>query len=349
MRRAAGLFRHADRGLISVTGTDRTRWLQGMLSNDVASLAPGPEASGCYAALLTPKGKIVADMQVMLRGDAFWLELAAAAVEGVSARLERYIIADDVTLTDESQAFARLGVEGPAASRVLAGAGADALPTGADSLVDTSIAGVGAAIARFGWSGEEGFQLFVPQAEGERVAAALLAAGSADGIVEADSEVLEILRVEAGVPSLGRELSEEVLPDEARLSRAISFTKGCYTGQEIVARLHSRGQVNHLLVGLTLPQGEEPQVGAKIWADGVGGEAKSGSPRPIGELTSVARSPKMGWIGLAFVRRAQAEPGTPVRLGDGMARVARLPFAQAGVSGAGLPESPDADASQPES
>jgi glycine cleavage system aminomethyltransferase T len=118
-----------------------------------------------------------------------------------------------------------------------------------------------------------------------------------------------------------------------------------------VARLHSRGQVNHLLVGLTLPEGQEPQVGAKIWADGAAGEAKSGSPRPIGELTSIARSPKMGWIGLAFVRRAQAEPGTRVRLGDQLAQVARLPFERAGVSGAGLPQSSDPSQSelQPES
>jgi len=332
LRSGAGLFRHGDRGLISVAGEDRIRWLQGMVSNDVAGLAAGPENSGCYAALLTPKGKIVADLQVMLRGDVFWLELAGFAVEGVCQRLERYIIADDVTLSDESQSLGRIGIEGPAAGQILRAAGVASLPTGADAVVDASIGGVETVIARFGWTGEEAFQLFVPRTSEQAVATELMAAGRDHGIVAADAEALEILRIEAGIPRLGRELSEEVLPDEARLSRAISLDKGCYTGQEIVARLHSRGQVNHLLVGLVLSDPVAP--GAEIWAD-AGNEADRG--RPVGEVTSSCRSPKAGPIGLAFVRRAQAEPGTLVRLGDQTARVAQLPFAAAEVSGAERP------------
>ena len=330
VRRGAGLFRHGDRGLISVTGGDRTRWLQGMLSNDVAALAPGPEASGCYAALLTPKGKIVADLQVLLRAGAFWLDLAAEAVEGVSHRLERYIIADDVTLTDVSQSYGRLGIEGPNAGEILTAAGVEGLPSQADAVVDASVGGVEAAIARYGWTGEEAFQLFVAKGAEQSVASELLSAGESQGIVAASAEVMDILRIEAGVPRLGRELSEDVLPDEAHLARAISLTKGCYTGQEILARLQSRGQVNHLLVGLEFPDaGAPPELGAEIWADPTDG---GGRGRPIGAVTSVCQSPKAGRIALAFVRRAQAEPGTSVRLGDQRARVVELPFEAAGVA-----------------
>ena len=339
VRSAAGLFRHRDRGVIAVRGADRSRWLQGMLSNDVASLSPGATGSGCYAALLTPKGKIVADMQVLLRPDAFWLDLAGSATAGVIERLGRYIIADDVALSDESPALGRLAVEGPAAEAVLRDAGVDELPE-SDAVLDVTLAGVEVAIARFGWTGECGFQLFVPsqsETAGATVGAALLAAGAGHGLVEASAEALDILRIEAGVPRQGRELSEEVLPDEARLSRAISHTKGCYTGQEIIARLHSRGQVNHLLVGLEFEDAaaltSAPEPGAKIWP-GSAGSSESGPEsgpesalgRPIGELTSACLSPKMGQIGLAFVRRAQAEPGTLLRIAGAAARVAELPF-----------------------
>jgi folate-binding protein YgfZ len=336
VRRSAGLFRHTDRAVIAVRGEDRSRWLQGMVSNDVASLSAGAENSGCYAALLTPKGKIVADMQILLRPDAFWLDLPAFAAAGVMERLERYIIADDVTLSDESQAIGHLGVEGPAAEGVLRDAGADSLPA-SDAVLDVSLAGVEVAIARFGWTGESGFQIFVPGESEAIVAAALMDAGASRGLVDASSEALEILRIEAGVPRLGRELSEDVLPDEARLSRAISHTKGCYTGQEIIARLHSRGQVNHLLVGLRLEKESELEIGAEIWPDSAGTADSSESPagRPVGEVTSTCRSPEMGQIALAFVRRAQAEPGTRLSVAGAAARVVRLPIVSAGGSDEG--------------
>jgi len=370
VRRAAGLFRGADRGLIAVTGEDRTRWLQGMLSNDVASLAAGPEGSGCYAALLTPKGKIVTDLQVLLRADSFWLELAKDSLADVVQRLERYIIADDVTLSDQSRTYGRLGIEGPAAARILTSAGVKEFPTGVDAVVDTSLAvssggssgRLDIALARFGWTGEEAFQLFFPAASEQAVASELLAAGSELGLIEAEAEVLEILRIEAGVPRLGRELSEDVMPDEARLARAVSLTKGCYTGQEIVARLHSRGQVNHLLVGLEFLAADSPESlaalaslepGEEIWAQppeaaSDARPAPSATParparpaRPIGRLTSICESPSAGRIGLAYVRRAQAEPGTRVRLAEQTARVVGLPFEAAEISGARPPASAD--------
>jgi folate-binding protein YgfZ len=155
---------------------------------------------------------------------------------------------------------------------------------------------------------------------------ALAEAGRSSGLVVAGDEVLEVLRIEAGIPRLGAELDEEVLPAEAHLNeRAISFDKGCYTGQEIVARIDSRGQVQHLLVGLRFEDDALPEPGAALEAEG----------RRIGEVTSVCRSADHGSIGLGFVRRSHAAEGSEVRVGSGRrARVAELPFAAAGGPGA---------------
>lgn len=348
VRRGAGLFRLADRGLLRVEGGDRVRWLDGMLSNDVANLAPGPERSGCYAALLTRQGRIVADFQVLLRDACLWLETAREALPTAVQTLERFIVADDVSLHDASGEVERLGLEGPAAPAVLAAALGRELPLADDACAATELAGMPVLVAAFGWSGAPARQLFAAAGEGERVAAALLAAGAAHGLVEAGAEALEVLRVEAGVPRLFAELGEDVLPPEARLERAVSTTKGCYTGQEVVARMTSRGRVGHLLVGfrLDLTEGDpaEGDLAEGDLAEGGRGAApgagRAGSlPAPgaevrigesvVGELTSVCLSPSEGAIALGFVRAARAEPGTRVRVGGREACIAELPFAAA--------------------
>lgn len=314
-RRAAGLFRLDDRGLLAVEGADRVRWLDGMVSNDVAALAPGPERSGCYALLLTPKGRIVADLHVLHRDQALWLETARAALADVVGRLEKLRVADDVRLVDRSAEFDRLALEGPAAPGILEAVGAP-LPVSPDAWVELELAGTGVLAAAYGWSGESAFQLFAPAGAGGGVAEALRAAGAGRGLVEAGPEALEILRIEAGVPRLGAELDEDVFPAEAGLERAVSSTKGCYTGQEIVARLGSRGRVNHRLVGLSLSEGGPPAPGARVEADS----------REVGEVTSACRSPAAGSIALAFLRLPWDAPGTEVRVAGRAARVAPLPF-----------------------
>ena len=316
VRSGAGLFALAGRGLVAVTGSDRVRWLDGMVSNDVQSLVPGAERSGCYATLLTPQGRIVSDLHVLLRPDAFWLELAAEALASAIERLDRYIVADDVALVDRSAEFARLALEGPAAARILAEVAGSDPSLAADACVDLTIAGAQVLVAAFGWSGEPGFQLFAPPAAAAAVEEALVAAGAAYALVRADAEALEILRIEAGVPRQGRELDDEVLPAEARLDRAVSQTKGCYTGQEVVARMQSRGRVSHLLVGLHFADGAPPEVDQTVNA----GEKK------VGEVTSACISPAAGAIALAYVRHAHAEPGTSLAVAGREARVQTLPF-----------------------
>jgi folate-binding protein YgfZ len=316
VRRGAGLFVHADRGLLEVTGADRVRWLNGMVSNDVARLRADAAPRACYALLLTQQGRIVADLHVLARADRFQLETARAAAARLVATLSRFIVADDVTLEDRSDGVARFGVEGPRAQEVLAAALGAPLALAASDGVVAILAGAECAILAYGWSGEAAFQIVAPREAGPAVEAALREAGRGADLVVGDPETLELLRVEAGIPLLSRELDESVLPAEARLERAVSATKGCYTGQEVVARLRTQGQPSHLLVGLRFEDGvPEPRS-----------ELRAGD-RKAGEVTSVAASPRFGPIGLGFVRRPHDAPGTLLATARGTARVAALPFA----------------------
>jgi folate-binding protein YgfZ len=320
-RGAAALFDMRDRGLIEVRGGDRVRWLDGMISGDVPALEAEGSGSGCYATLLTNRGAIIADLHVARWDETFWLECARGAVARVRETLERYVIADDVELSDRSDDHFVLGLEGPEAATILAAAaGEHAAPPAADRWAAVRIGDCEVVVGAFGWSGEPAFQLRLAPDDRATVEAALDASAPGGVLVRGDRDALEVLRVEAGIPALGAELDEDVLPPEARLERAVSTTKGCYVGQEIVARLRSRGQVNHLLVGFRLDVpaagGAPPAVGTRV---SVGG-------RPTGELTSVVRSPGEGWIALGYVRREHAEPGTRVELESARAEVAALPF-----------------------
>lgn len=323
-RTGAGWLRLADRGLLEVSGGDRERWLDGMVSNDVRSLDPGePGARAhCHALLLTPQGRILGDLHVIARPEAYWLETEAGALDAVRERLEKYVIADDVVLRDASAQTARFAVEGPAAARVLAALGApdDALrPDAAGTL---TIGGASVVWSGYGWSGFPAFQLFAPPAAAGAVEEALRGIESLGALVALDAAGLELLRIEAGIPRFGAELDDSVLPGEARLDDAVSTTKGCYTGQEVVARMRSRGRVGHLLVGLHLEDGALPESGEPIVAAPAGGPEKK-----VGEVTSAARSPVAGAIVLGFVRSRHAEPGTRLRVGDRDATVHALPLA----------------------
>jgi folate-binding protein YgfZ len=319
-RRTAGVFRLEDRALLEVRGSDRVRFLQGQLTNDVARLDASRRDSGCHALVLTREGRIVAEFHVIARPDAFWLETDAAAAPAAIARLEKFVIADDVAIADRSSAFARFGVEGPRAPEVIATAVGVALAIPDDGAVAAQIDGAEVVIAAFGWSGESAQQIFVARDDAVRVDAALRAAAIAHGAVVASGATLEVLRVEAGVPHFGAELGEHTLPAELRLEqRAISFTKGCYTGQEVVARMHSRGRVGHLLVGVAIDGDALPSIGSALEAGGA----------RVGEVTSVAHSPRAGAIALGFVRRGFDEPGTALVAGGRTARVVALPIVAA--------------------
>ncbi len=333
-RRAAALFEMDDRGLLEVAGSDRVRWLDGMISGDVEALEKRGEGAGCYATLLTNRGRIVADLHVGRLDDVFLLESKRSELPRIRETLDRFIIADDVLVRDRSDPDRALGLEGPRAGEILSSAlGGDGAVPAREQWARVEIAGVEVILSGFGFSGERAVQIRVPKDRQDEVVAALELAAGRGGLLRGNPDALEILRVEAGVPSLGRELDEDVLPPEARLERAIAIDKGCYVGQEIVARLRSRGQVNHLLVGLRLDgAGPMPNAGAELSVDG----------RKTGEITSVARSPAVGAIALAFVRREHAEPDTLVEIGREQADGSAAPASARGDeqdSAAGFPGS----------
>jgi folate-binding protein YgfZ len=307
---SASLYRLAGRGVIAVRGDDRQRWLDGMLSCNVKKLAPG---DGAHGLLLTPQGRIVSELHVLHRGDALWLETEASAIDPVIARLAKFVIADDVALADETPRWARLALEGDGARALLAAVAA-APPSAPHAVASAEIAGAACAVAAYGFTHAEAFQIFAPRAREAAVIAALEAAGARR---ESD-ERFEERRVEAGTPWLGKELDESVLPAEARLDGvAVAVDKGCYTGQEVVARMRSRGRLSHLLVGLRF-------AGAALPAPR---SALAGERGEAGSVTSAVRSPRFGAIGLGFVQAPLAAPGTRLRAGETEAEVVALPFA----------------------
>jgi len=314
-----GLFTLDDRGLVEVSGADRVRWLDGMLTNDVTRLSPEPSQSGCYAALLTHQGRVVADINVAVRPDAFWLEMASQAVPGVIERFDKHIIADAVTIRDLTATMEWLGLEGPNAGSILEAAAGQPLALERDRWTEIRIDGCEVVVARTGTSARVGYRLLIPLGNRERVATALRGLGADYGLVDAGPEVLEVLRIVAGIPRFGAELDESVLPAEARLERAISQTKGCYIGQEVVARMAARGKSSHHLVGLRFDR-PAPPVGTAIGLDPAAGAKK------IGEITSVCESPDQGHVALAFVRSAHAASGTEVYAAGQPALISNLPF-----------------------
>ncbi|MBW2282013.1 MAG: folate-binding protein YgfZ [Deltaproteobacteria bacterium] len=274
----------ADRGLVRATGGDRIRFLNGMLSNDLAPLAAG---QACIATLLDRKGHVLSDLFALVEGDAVLLDTAPGTVEEVFSVLEKHVIADDVELSNLGGDWDGLSFEGPGARARLEALG-HPTPRLAEFEVDD---------ASRRWLGGGAFAPW--SAEGVRV---LGPAGSLDGLRAAFPELAgaaaEILRVEIGAPRYGVDVGPKNFPLEARLDVAISETKGCYVGQEIIARLISRGAVNRFLVRLSTEALVTP--GATI---------RSGATR-VGAVTSAVESPASGPLALGYVRRAEAAPGT---------------------------------------
>ena len=304
LREGAGLLDRSERTMLLVEGGDAAEYLQGQLTNDVEALAPG---EGCYAALLDRKGRMQADLRVLrLADDAVWLDTEPTGGPALRRHLDRYRVGREVELHDLSDRRALLALIGPAAP-VLAGGG----PLGAEhSHREVELDGVSAiAVAT-----DLGADLICEAADRARLRDALVAAGAE----EIGLEAAEIARVESGRPRFGAEMTEETIPEEAGINeRAVSFTKGCYIGQETVARLHYKGKPNRRLRGLRLDRPAAP------------GEPIVLGERQLGTVGTAVVSPALGPIGLAIVRR-EAAPGDRVVVGDGVgAEIVELPFADA--------------------
>jgi len=274
-------------GLLVVSGAEAAEYLQGQLTNDVEVLEPGQVA---YAALLDRKGHMQADMRVLRPGEGpeLWLLLEPEGLAAASRHLQMYKIGREVEVSDASDDYALLSLIGPRATEIARAVEATSLRTG------------------------EGVDLVVPVAEREQISETLRGAGA----VDVSPEAAEIVRIEAGRPRFGAEMGTATMPAEAGIVEgAVSFTKGCYIGQETVARLHYKGKPNRHLRGLRFRGSAQP------------GELLLLGEKEVGTVGSVALSPAFGPIGLAILRR-EAEPGATVAVGeDGVtAEVVALPF-----------------------
>ena len=315
VRSAAGWLDLADRAILSVSGPDSVEWLQGMLSNDVAALNPG---DGIPAAVLNIQGKILADVRVLRTADAFLLELDEPLAAGVLEHLNRYLIADEVELADLSGELAMLSIQGPTAETTLSGLlDAPSLPSGNLQHGEVELAGARMRIVRATHTGEAGFDIVAPA---DRLVA-VAALPQARSIPWIGLEAWETLRIEAGIPRCGPDMDADTLLLETCLDDAVSFTKGCYLGQETVERIHSRGHVNRKLVGLMAEGDTVPAPGDPVLVD----------ERPVGRVTSAVASPRFGYpIALGYVHRDHIAPGSPVVIGHGDVKIAAsvraLPF-----------------------
>jgi tRNA-modifying protein YgfZ len=298
-----GLVDRSDRGKLALTGSDAKTFLQGQVSNDVEALRPG---HGCYAALLTPKGKMLGDLRILDTGEELLLDTERVALQELFNMIRRFSIGYDVQLHKRTLQRGLISLLGPDAAAV---AGLDEL----DGAEDSHVAGEVDQVTVRAIRTDLGIDLLCDAADTEALKAALAARG-ARPVSEA---VADCLRVERGRPRYGVDLDDTVIPQEADLNpRAVSFTKGCYVGQETVARLFYRGKPNRRLHGIRLSAPAQP--GAEITFGG----------RQVGRLGSVAESPGLGWIALALVRR-EAPPGSHVAIGPNQvdALVVELPFA----------------------
>ncbi|HEY7455783.1 MAG TPA: glycine cleavage T C-terminal barrel domain-containing protein [Solirubrobacterales bacterium] len=301
LREECGLLDRSDRGKLIVSGAEAAEYLQGQLTNDVEALSPG---EGQYAALLDRKGHMQADMR-LLRSSAeeVWIDTEPEALAATLRHLDMYKIGREVAVADVSAERAILSLIGP---RSVAVAGAAALPEYANEAVTVG----GVECLAVGTA--NGIDLIAKAADAAALREALLAAGAA----EVGSEAAELLRIESGRPRFGAEMSTETMPAEAGIvERAVSFTKGCYIGQEPVARLHYKGRPNRHLRGLELS------------APAAAGASLRLGEREVGRIGSVGVSPARGPIALAIVRR-EAEPGSELSVGEAgvTARVIDLPF-----------------------
>jgi folate-binding protein YgfZ len=322
-RQGAAFIDRSDRGRLVVSGRDRASYLQGLLTNDIPALTSG---EGCYAAYLTAQGRMISDLWVYELGDVILLNLPGDTTAAVLAKLDQFIFSEDVQLGDVTGTFAQVAVVGPDAARLVAalldpaagasGVALESLPEHGN--LRGQIAGSAAIVTRVTDTGAPGFDVYIERERSGWLKDQLSSAGAE----EAGEEIAEILRIEAGVPVFHRDMDEETIPLEAGIeSRAISMSKGCYVGQEVIIRVLHRGhgRVARKLVGLALDGESAPARGTAV----------NSADRAVGEITTGVRSPALGRpIALAYVHRDFVAPGTVLSVDGAQATVTALPFVQ---------------------
>jgi len=305
-RTRAAIYAATDRGLIELRGRDRAPWLHNLTTNAVKTLAPG---QGNYAFAINLKGRILFDLDVLALADAFWLDLDARLVAKALAHFDKYTIAEDVHCRDCTADFTRIALCGPAAVEIADALGAANVASMPQlSSLPVPLCGRHRLLVRHDFAGIFGAELYIDTADAAQCRTRLLEIGQPVGLRPAGWQALDTLRIESGLPRYGQDITEDTLPAETGQSaRAVSYTKGCYLGQEVVERMRSRGAVANQLVGLRLTArlAAPPAIPSPLTSAGA----------EVGRLTSICHSPALNsWIGLATVRSSHAAPGTRLLL-----------------------------------
>jgi aminomethyltransferase len=298
-----------NRALISLTGRDRVRWLNGMVSNNVRDLTVG---HGVYAFVLNAQGQIQGDLYIFNRGESLLLEIERAQLETLLPLLRRYIIMDKVEVEDLSDKLAVIGLAGPKSSESLGALGLTGDDPAPLQFAQKLWNGIEITVVREDNPCVPNYELWAAKDQAESLWSAVTAVGAQ----EINGDVLEIFRILCGVPKIGLDIRERTLPQETGQERALSFTKGCYIGQEIVERIRARGSVHRAFVGFEV-EGPAPPAGTKIQFEG----------KDVGEITSITSVPiKQKRLALGYMRKDAMLPDRTFAAGDTTVRAVSLPF-----------------------
>ena len=314
LRNGCGVYDLGFRAKISLTGGDRVRWLNGMVTNNIRDLAAG---YGVYAFLLNPQGHILGDLYAYNGGDAITVDTDSAQAEKILATFDHYIIMDDVEVNNLSEQVTALGIAGPKSGKVLSAAGFTVPPDQPLQMQSAMWKGVDCTLVRGEDSEHPSYEIWLAPDRVLQLWDAFLAAGA----MPVGSEALELQRIVSGTPRYGIDIRERDLPQETEQARALNFNKGCYVGQEIVERIRSRGAVHRKFTGFLAEGAAQIAPGTKIVS----------VEKEVGEITSSAslqlpRGNKT--VALGYIRREVGVPGREVSLGTAKATVAQLPFTE---------------------
>jgi len=313
LRGGCGVYDLGFRAKIALTGSDRVRWLNGMVTNNVRDLGVG---QGLYAFLLNPQGHILGDLYSYNRGESITVDTDCGQADKILANFDHYIIMDDVEVTNLSEQQTALGMAGPKSGEVLAASGFAIPEMQALEVLPVTWQGVDCVLVRGEDPEHLSYEIWLARASVRQLWDALVAAGAAP----VGSEALELHRIVSGIPRYGVDIRERDLPQETEQARALNFNKGCYVGQEIVERIRSRGAVHRKFAGFLLDGAAQIAAGTKV----VAGE------KEVGEITSAAFLRVPGGdktVALGYIRREVGVPGREVLMGGAKASVIQLPVA----------------------
>jgi folate-binding protein YgfZ len=315
-----GIYDLGFRARISLTGGDRVRWLNGMVTNNIRDLAAG---RGVYAFLLNPQGRILGDMLVYNAGESLIVETDRSQVEKITATFDHFIIMDDVEVKNVGEEQTTLGLAGPKSRALLNAAGIEVPEMQPLQMIapkcNCDCGCVACTVVRGEDASQESYEIWLAAKDTYKTWSALVAAGA----MPVGDEALEMQRIVAGIPLNGVDIRERDLPQETEQMRALNFNKGCYVGQEIVERIRSRGNVHRKFTGFLIEGAAAIEAGAKIVA------GKGADEKEVGDVTSAAvlrmRSGEQT-LALGYIRREVGVPGREVMIGAVRATVVQLPF-----------------------